>query len=137
MKFSKVIKIFIYTFGALAALAFLWIYFQINPAKQSFFPKCPFHSLTGLHCPGCGSQRALHDFLHGNILEGFKHNFLIGLGILVLLYKVFLLIRAKYNPSKNSNLLYHSKTPWIILTIISAFWILRNIPFEPFSYLAP
>lgn len=137
MTFSKPAKIILYVSGALAGLFFIWVYFEINPSGQSFFPKCPFHSLTGLHCPGCGSQRAIHDFLHLNIIEGFKHNFLIGLGILVLGYKLYLMIYSKFYNEKKSNLLYNTKTPWIILVLIISFWILRNIPYEPFLYLAP
>lgn len=116
---------------------FIYVYYQINPAGQDWMPKCPFHSITGLHCPGCGSQRAIHDFLHGNIIEGFQHNFLMGLGFLVLFYKLFLLFRAKFYPDKKTNLLYNPKTPWIILVLILSFWILRNLPFAPFTYLAP
>jgi hypothetical protein len=115
----------------------MYVYYKINPSGQDWMPKCPFHSMTGLHCPGCGSQRALHDFLHGNIIDGFKHNFLIGLGILVLFYKAFLLVRAKFYPQKSGNLLYSPRLPWIILICILGFWILRNLPFSPFTYLAP
>jgi hypothetical protein len=115
----------------------VFIYYKINPADQDWMPKCTFHSMTGMHCPGCGSQRAIHDFLHGNIMEGFSHNLLIGLGILVLLYKAFLLLRARFYPQKNINLLYHPKVPWLILIIILSFWVLRNLPFYPFTCLAP
>jgi len=115
----------------------VFIYYKINPAGQDWMPKCPFHSMTGLHCPGCGSQRAIHDFLHGKIMEGFSHNLLIGLGILVLLYKAFLLLRARFYPQKNTNLLYHPKIAWIILIIILSFWVLRNLPVYPFTCLAP
>lgn len=137
MTLSKPSKIILYILGALVGIFLVWLYFNINPSGQSFFPKCPFHSITGYHCPGCGSQRALHDFLHGNIIEGFKHNFLIGLGILIFLYKGFLLIRSHFYPQKSSNLLYYSKTPWIFLILILSFWVLRNLPYEPFSFLAP
>jgi len=137
MTFSKPAKILLYLTATLAGLFLFWLYFKLDPGGQSFFPKCPFHSLTGMHCPGCGSQRALHDFLHGNIIEGFKHNLLIGLGFLVLFYKLFLTIRSKYYPEKNSSLLYNPKTPWVILVIIISFWILRNIPYQPFTFLAP
>ena len=137
MTLSKPTKIILYILGGLVGLFLLWLYFNINPSGQSFFPQCPFHTITGYHCPGCGSQRALHDFLHGNIIEGFKHNVLIGLALLVFLYKGFLLIRSYFYPQKSSNLLYHSKTPLIILILVLAVWILRNLPFEPFRFLAP
>lgn len=137
MTIKKPIKYTLIVFGIFIGLIFIYIYYKINPAEQDWMPKCTFHSMTGLHCPGCGSQRAIHDFLHGNILEGFKHNFLIGLGILVLVYKLFIALRAKFYPEKSSNLLYSPNTPWIILIFILSFWVLRNIPYEPFTFLAP
>lgn len=136
-KSFKLFKYVLIIASVFLASGLIFIYYKINPSGQDWMPKCPFHTITGLHCPGCGSQRALHDFLHGNIIEGFKHNFLIGLGILVFFYKIFLLIRAKFYPEKSSNLLYSPKTPWIIFILIIGFWILRNIPVEPFTYLAP
>ena len=137
MTLNKLTKIILICFGVLVGLFLLGLYFNINPSGQSFIPQCPFHSITGLHCPGCGSQRALHDFLHGRILEGFQHNFLIGLGLLVILYKIFLWVRAYFYPQKSNNLLYNPKTAWLILILIVVFWILRNIPFSPFNILAP
>ncbi len=137
MTLTKPTKILLIFFGIIVGLFLLWLYFNTNPSGQSFFPKCPFHSITGLHCPGCGSQRALHDFLHGKILEGFQHNFLIGLALLVILYKAFLWIRSYFYPQKNNNLLYNPKTAWVILILVLVFWILRNIPLSPFNILAP
>lgn len=126
-------------FSSLAVIAVLLLgfYLNFNPTQHDFFPKCMFHSLTGLHCPGCGSQRAVHAILNGDILSGLRHNILIIFAILVLGYQAFRLILAHYYPQNTTNLLNHPKTPWIILGVIVAFWILRNIPILPFSYLAP
>src|SRR5688572_26415576 len=44
------------------------LYFYVNPSTSVLFPRCLFFSITSLHCPGCGSQRAIHELLHGNIL---------------------------------------------------------------------
>ncbi len=137
MTLTKPIKILLITISVLVGFLLLWLYYNINPNGQSFIPQCPFHSITGLHCPGCGSQRALHDFLHGRILEGFQHNFLIGLGLLVMFYKIFLWIRTYFYPQKTKNLLYNPKTAWFILILVIGFWVLRNIPIFPFNILAP
>jgi hypothetical protein len=136
-RLPKPFKILFLIAGILLASGFVYLYYNINPAGQEWMPKCPFHTFTGFHCPGCGSQRAIHDFLHLNFLDGFKHNFLLGLGVLVMFYKVFLIIRSRFYPEKSSNLLYSPKVPWIILILIISFWVLRNLPFAPFSYLAP
>lgn len=33
---------------------------------------CPFKSLTGLDCPGCGFQRSFIALLKGNLVQSFK-----------------------------------------------------------------
>ena len=38
-----------------------------DPTGNAFFPKCMVYSATGLYCPGCGTQRALHHLLHARI----------------------------------------------------------------------
>lgn len=58
-----------------AALTILLIYL-FDPSKGGF-PACPFRTFTGMLCPGCGSQRALHDLLHGHVSEAWGHNALL------------------------------------------------------------
>jgi hypothetical protein len=38
-------------------------------------PKCPFKLITGLSCPGCGIQRAIHAILHGHVVEAIQYNY--------------------------------------------------------------
>jgi hypothetical protein len=45
-----------------------------NDPDESLLPLCLFHALTGLHCPGCGTARALHLILHGRLWAGFRMN---------------------------------------------------------------
>jgi len=113
------------------ALLLVSLYFLVNPSNVDFFPKCPFHQLTGLHCPGCGSQRAIHDLSRLNLAEAFSHNAIL---IITLFFGIGLFL---YSREKFSKLIYHPKSPWIIFSIISVFWILRNLNFHPFCYLAP
>lgn len=61
--------------GALLGLGLLGVYFFLDPS-QHIFPKCPSLLLVGWKCPGCGSQRAVHQLLHGNVLEALRFNFL-------------------------------------------------------------
>lgn len=59
------------TAGALAVCA---LYLLFDPAQTWWMPKCPMHFLTGLDCPGCGSQRALHALLHGDLRGAWEAN---------------------------------------------------------------
>src|SRR5207244_4443092 len=57
----------------IAGAALMPLYF-FNPVEHSFFPKCFFHALTGLDCPGCGGLRATHQLLHGHVLAALRLN---------------------------------------------------------------
>ena len=49
-------------------------------------PKCSFKLLTGLSCPGCGLQRAVHALLNGEPMKAIQYNyFLVYSGPTVLL----------------------------------------------------
>ena len=52
-------------------------YFALDPATNAIFPRCPFLTLTGLKCPGCGSQRAIHCLLHADIRGAAAYYFLL------------------------------------------------------------
>ena len=57
----------------MAVCGLTMLYF-INPVNHTFSLKCPFKLITGLSCPGCGFQRALHALLHGKLLEAARYN---------------------------------------------------------------
>jgi hypothetical protein len=41
---------------------------------SSLPPICPWRTLLGLQCPGCGGTRAIAALLHGDVIEAFRHN---------------------------------------------------------------
>jgi len=100
-------------------------------------PKCPLYATTGIYCPGCGSQRATHDLLHLHFLQAAKQNILFIIGLALIIYHYVVLgINKIFNKNWNS-LLNHPRVPMIILIVVSVFWILRNLPMEPFKWLSP
>ena len=48
--------------------------FVVDPAVSELFPPCPWRLATGWLCPGCGSARALHALLHGDVRSAFALN---------------------------------------------------------------
>lgn len=62
------------------------LYAWADPAEAPF-PKCMFRSLTGLSCPGCGSQRAIHALLHADVAAAWRLNalFVIEIPLIALL----------------------------------------------------
>lgn len=101
---------------------FFILYHYFDPAHSHLAPKCPFWLLTGYHCPGCGSQRAIHAILNGHVWEGMKYNLLLVPG---LVYVIVLIISRKN--SKLHSALSSALACWIWLGVIMAWWIVRNL----------
>lgn len=128
-------------FGRIIALLFFVaagvVFFMLDPATHQIFPECVFHSVTGYYCPGCGSQRAIHNLVHLNLARTIHNNLLfIPAGLLVGYHYSYSYVNKKLNLNL-PNLFYYKVTPWIILAVIVLFGILRNLPFFPFTGLAP
>lgn len=118
-------KISIATIAALAVAAILILYALVDPASH-FFPRCPFHTLTGLQCPGCGSQRAIHALLNGHISDAWHYNAFMLLALPAAL--TFIAIEAF--PDRFPRLRRAILSPAALCTILTAtiLWtIARNI----------
>lgn len=112
----------------IAIIAFLTYLFLMDPSIQGLYPSCPFYYLTGYYCPGCGTLRVLHNLMHGNILKALSYNALT----VALLPLVLYLFLIEVDIIKVNSPFYHvlsKKFYSVLLVIIFAFWILRNIPF--------
>lgn len=59
----------------------LYLLYTFDPSTAAVFLPCPFKTITGLRCPGCGAQRAVHDLLHGHVGHAFRHNPLVVIGL--------------------------------------------------------
>jgi hypothetical protein len=59
-----------------AAAFFLW---SVHPEESGLIPRCLFLQGTGLYCPGCGSLRAIHYLLQGELAPAWAMNPLRGL----------------------------------------------------------
>jgi hypothetical protein len=113
------------------------LFFVLNPVEHQIFPRCLFNSITGYYCPGCGSQRAIHSLLHLDMAGVVSYNFLFIPGFLLILYHYIHPFLNRILHWKLPNIFYFKSTPWIIFGVVIIFWILRNLPFYPFSVLAP
>lgn len=113
------------------------LFFILDPDENALFPRCVFNALTGYYCPGCGSQRAIHSLLHLNFAGVVSHNFLFLPAVSLIVYHYIHPVLNRILNWKLPNVFYFKNTPWIIFGVIMLFWILRNIPADPFSVLAP
>ena len=104
------------------------ILFFIDPEYSACIPKCPFRWFTGLDCPACGSQRAIHQLLHLNIKGAFGYNPFL---ILSLPYLMALVITQWFDPrnrlARLKRICHHPIAVNTYLILIIVWWIARNI----------
>ena len=115
--------------GAAAACAILL--FADPYAAGSILPACPFHALTRLYCPGCGTTRALHALLHGRLGLALDMN---PLAVLAVPLIPAILARPRF-PDQAWLVKLADARLW--LCVILGFSVLRNLPWAPFAWLAP
>jgi hypothetical protein len=107
-----------------------------DPSDQQRDPlgPCAFKLLTGLDCPGCGGTRMVWFLLHGNLGQAARHHLVAFIAVPVLAYAyVAWALKRGFNvtiPTK--------RIPGIVVGGYFAVWlafsVLRNLPWEPFSY---
>jgi Protein of unknown function (DUF2752) len=105
-----------------------------DPEQPGHYPTCPFHAMTGLWCPGCGSLRAVHALTHGDLSTAVHRN---ALAVLALPYLAAAwlawLTRTLGRPRTTR------ATPpaalWAVLAVVITFGVARNL--APTDWLAP
>lgn len=110
-------------------IVLLLVYKYFDPLEFSFFPKCPVKHFTGLDCPGCGGQRAIHHLLNGDFKLAFFQNPLLFFlaPYIVLGFYLQLVPKPTFSELKIRKILFGHHAIYILLVIIILFSILRNI----------
>ena len=106
--------------------------FFFQPGRTGFFPACPFRTLTGFDCPGCGTTRGLHQLLHGHVVAAFELNPLMILILPLLGYALIAYTRSAItgHPMRPFNL--SPRYGWLLTVVILGFWVFRNTSLYPF-----
>lgn len=110
--------------GAVAAVAV--VYFLFDPLESPYMPQCLFRRLTGLSCPGCGSQRVAHALLHGDLAGAFRANALLVAAIPALAWLAWLETQRLRRPGLYMRV-YSVATTVIVGVILILWWVIRNI----------
>lgn len=126
---------------ALAGIALLipagvWLLLHFDPNVEGnpFLP-CIFRELTGFYCIGCGLTRALHALVHGDIVRAFGMN---PLAMLVLPMVPLLVAHSQgWRPRALEPLMRVIMEPKLWLVVLPVYWVARNLPWYPFTLLAP
>ena len=120
-------KILIACAIVLVAVAAVVLY-VFDPSEYVLMPKCPFKMLTGLDCPGCGFQRAMHALLHGHVAEAIRFNVFLVVAVpylLALLVANFLC--TEHRKAKLLAVLESRTAIWTYVVLYVAWMVIRNV----------
>jgi len=103
------------------------IYFCFDPASSDIpFPQCPSKLVTGYDCPGCGTQRALHALLNGDLSLSVKYNAMLIPSLLMICALVVASGLKKRYPGFHAAL-NSTISQLIVLGTIIVWTVIRNI----------
>lgn len=99
-------------------------------------PTCPTKALLGIDCPLCGSSRMLYALLHFDVPGALRYNAVgvVAAVVLVAVYAAWTLQSARGQRTANRRRVVR----WVPVGVVStlAVWfVIRNLPFEPFTGL--
>lgn len=108
---------------------------RLSTGLPGLVPACLFHRFTGLHCPGCGGTRCMLRLSHGDLPGAVAMNPLVILYLAGLIGWLglgsYLEFRGRAVPA------LPGWTGWLLGGGVLLFGILRNLPWWPFTLLAP
>lgn len=117
-------------------LALCVLVYAVDPAEPGNYPPCPTKLLTGLDCPFCGSMRATHQLLHGNVGAALDLNAMT----VLLFYPVAIGLFAFWCYRRWRGEPFDLQIPrWLtasVVTLLLVFAVVRNIPGMPLGTTA-
>ncbi len=99
-----------------------------SPETSQIMPPCGFWLATGFYCPGCGMTRALHSFLHGDLIRAFQFNAVLVLVLPVLIYLYVWWATWAFTGKELPRIKVSRNVTWLIVGIVVLFIVGRNFP---------
>jgi len=120
--------------GAAGLGAAVLLHFH-DPHGSGSYGYCPFLTLTGKPCPGCGGLRAVNDLTRGDLVGAISSNVLAValVGALAVAWVLWVARRLRGRVDSMINL--SLPAGFVLMAVVAVFGIVRNTPWG--SWLAP
>jgi hypothetical protein len=121
--------------GALAAgaCAVIWVGDPTTPG--GFLPVSPTKALLGIDCPGCGTLRMIYSLLHADFLSAVRFNALAVVAAAFLFIAYVVWTYGRVVGRKISGWQHHRWAATVTMALVTTWFVVRNLPFEPFTAL--
>lgn len=117
-----------------AGLGGLFLATDPTDGRPDAFSGCAVKALTGFDCPGCGGTRALWYLAHGNLPEAARHHLIAVFAAPFLIYLYLAWAGQRIFRWRLPELRITPRMVGYFLGAWGVFMVLRNLPWEPFTY---
>ena len=121
--------------GALAAGGCVAVALADPTTPGGWLPTCPTKSLAGVCCPGCGGLRMLYSLLHGDIGAALRYNAVSFVFIGLFAWAVVAWTIGRVRGRHVRSWLHWKYTPHVVIPVLILWFVVRNLPFTPFTAL--
>lgn len=111
--------------GVVAAVSYVG---SVDPNRPGNYPACPFLSVTGWFCPGCGGLRCVHALAHADIPAALAFN---GFAVVMVPLVAWIWLRWTVRAARGRARVSVAD-PRLIRVLVGAivvFTVVRNLPF--------
>ncbi|GAA3560654.1 DUF2752 domain-containing protein [Amycolatopsis ultiminotia] len=119
--------------GAGVACAAVWLGDPTTPGGP--LPVCPTKLLFGIDCPGCGGMRMAYSLLHGDFSAALHYNAVALVFVALLAWSGAAWTAGRLRGRAMRSWLHWRWTPHVVGVTFALWFVLRNLPFAPFSGL--
>ncbi|WP_086839680.1 DUF2752 domain-containing protein [Amycolatopsis kentuckyensis] len=119
--------------GVGVACVVVWIGDPTTPG--GFLPVCPTKALLGIDCPGCGGMRMAYSLLHGDIPAALHYNAVTFVLMLLFGWSMVAWTRGRLRGRAMDSWLHWRWTPLAFSVVFVVWFVIRNLPFAPFTAL--
>ncbi|MEC3977209.1 DUF2752 domain-containing protein [Amycolatopsis sp. H20-H5] len=119
--------------GAGVCCAAVWLADPTTPGGPS--PVCPTKLLFGIDCPGCGGLRMAYSLLHGDIPAALHYNAVSLVVVLLFVWSTAAWTAGRLRGRAVSSWLHWRRTPLVFAVVFALWFVVRNLPFAPFTGL--
>lgn len=106
-----------------------------DPAEGGAFLPCPFRTLTGWWCPGCGLTRATHHLLRGDVVQALRYNLFVVVILAGFVWGWSAWLRHSAGRSTSSSMAWVTRVPVRAQVaagaVLVGFAVVRNLPGVP------
>ncbi len=115
---------------AVAAATVIWFADPTTPG--GLLPPCPTNALLHVNCPGCGMTRAVYSLMHGDVAAAMHYNAVGVIGLVLAATAMFVgWLRRRLGLGAPS--WWNTRIVIATAVVVTLAWfVIRNIPVEPF-----